>query len=164
MILKIVILTISDSVFNGERQDKGGDELEALLTKMGYPNPRRAVLPDELGMISDLLREWCDEQVADLIFTTGGTGLGARDVTPQATGEIADYQVPGMAEALRQASTQITPFAMLSRGIVAVRARTLMVNLPGNPKAAGQMLPTISMVLPHAIEVLQQPRTNTHPV
>ena len=112
------------------------------------------ILPDERALIEQLLRDVCDQGSADCILTSGGTGLTARDVTPQATLAIADYQVPGIAEAMRAASLPRVPTAMLSRAVAAGRGRTLIVNLPGSPKGARETLSVIAAVLPHALELL----------
>lgn len=112
------------------------------------------ILPDERALIEQLLRDVCDQGSADCILTSGGTGLTARDVTPQATLAIADYQVPGIAEAMRAASLPRVPTAMLSRAVAAVRGRTLIINLPGSPKGARETLSVIAAVLPHALELL----------
>lgn len=112
------------------------------------------VLPDERTMLEALLRDLCDRGVAECIVTCGGTGLTERDVTPQATLAIADYEVPGMGEAMRAASIAHVPTAMLSRAVAVVRRRTLIVNLPGSPKGARETLAVIAPVLPHALALL----------
>jgi molybdenum cofactor synthesis domain-containing protein len=119
-----------------------------------YEIVRETVLPDDAGALQAELIDLCDSRVATLVFTSGGTGLGARDRTPQATAAILDYEVPGISEAIRTASMQIVRTAMLSRGVAGVRHRTLIINLPGSPKAVGEALDVVLPVLPHAMELL----------
>ncbi len=153
--ITIGILTISDSVSKGEREDLSGAALRSLV--MQLPEAiisSEAVLADEHDQIVALLRAWSDEQRLNLILTTGGTGLAPRDVTPEATKAVMEREAPGIAEALRSFSLQYTPMAMLSRGVAGLRGHTLMINLPGSPKAVKECLEYILPVLPHAINVL----------
>jgi molybdenum cofactor synthesis domain-containing protein len=123
-----------------------------------------AMLPDERSLIADILRRWVDELGLDLVLTTGGTGFSPRDVTPEATREVIEREAPGMAEAMRAASLRITPHAMLSRAVTGIRGATLIVNLPGSPKAVRENLETVLPALPHAIELLQGRKgTDRHP-
>src|SRR5262249_40020366 len=115
----------------------------------------QAILPDDLGLIQETLKQWCDELQLDLILTTGGTGFTPRDVTPEATRAVIEREAPGLAEAMRAESLAITKHAMLSRAVCGIRGRTLIINLPGNPKAVSENLETIAPVLPHAIELLR---------
>jgi molybdenum cofactor synthesis domain-containing protein len=114
-----------------------------------------AVIPDELASIRDTLVAWCDQGHLDIIFTTGGTGFALRDVTPEATRAVIEREAPGLAEAMRAASLPVTPHAMLSRAVCGIRGHTLIVNLPGSPKAVGENLVTIAPALPHAVQLLQ---------
>ncbi|MBP7692926.1 MAG: MogA/MoaB family molybdenum cofactor biosynthesis protein, partial [Anaerolineales bacterium] len=114
-----------------------------------------AILPDEPAQISATLMEWCDQRRLDLIFTTGGTGFAPRDVTPEATRAVLDREAPGLAEAMRAASMRVTPHAMLSRAVCGLRGRTLIINLPGSPKAVRENLATLAPVLPHALALLR---------
>jgi molybdenum cofactor synthesis domain-containing protein len=115
-----------------------------------------AIIPDEADQISAVLREWSDEKSLNLVLTTGGTGLAPRDVTPEATKAVIERDAPGIAEAMRAISLQYTPMAMLSRGVAGVRGRTLIINLPGSPKAVKECLEYVLPVLPHAINLLTE--------
>ncbi|MDQ2809988.1 MAG: MogA/MoaB family molybdenum cofactor biosynthesis protein [Chloroflexota bacterium] len=154
--LRLGILTLSDKGAAGRRVDLSGPTVRDLLLAAlpGTQVARMAVSPDDRAGIEAILRAWCDADGLGLIITTGGTGLAPRDVTPDATLAVLDYQVPGMAEAMRAAGLAHTPLAMLSRAVVGVRGRTLIINLPGSPKAVRESLPVILPVLPHALEKL----------
>jgi molybdopterin adenylyltransferase len=155
--MKIGRVTISDRASAGVYADRSGPEIERLLREQFGDATQFvvAVIPDEREQISARLRELADRERCDLIVTTGGTGIGPRDVTPEATRTVIDREAPGLAEAMRAASLAITPHAMLSRAIAGMRGTTLIVNLPGSPKAAVENLRTILPVLPHAIELLR---------
>jgi molybdenum cofactor synthesis domain-containing protein len=150
---KVALIVLSDRAASGERADACLPVMRERLGT-GYDVVRETVLPDDAGALQAELIELCDSGAASLILTSGGTGLGPRDRTPQATAAILDYEVPGIADAIRNASLHIVKTAMLSRGIAGVRHRTLIVNLPGSPKAAGEALDVVLPVLPHAIELL----------
>lgn len=149
-----VIVTVSDSASQGLRTDSGGALAQTLLEKSGFRVVGRVAVADEEAEIAKIIADWCDRGIVGVVVTTGGTGLGPRDVTPQATLRVCEYQVPGMAEAMRAASLSFTPFAMISRQVVAVRRRTLVINLPGSPKAVKQCLDTVAPVLAHAVDLL----------
>ena len=151
--MNVAVLTVSDRSARGERPDEGGPLVERIVNGSGAAVVARAIVPDEVDAISKTLQVWADGSVADLILTTGGTGLGPRDVTPEATLAVVDREVPGIPEAMRAAGMRSTPLAALSRQVAGVRHRTLIVNLPGSPKAAEECLTAILAVLPHAVEM-----------
>jgi len=150
---KIGILTLSDAGAAGKRKDESGELLGQLVASIGHV-ARYQVVADEEDKIVMILTRWVDDLALDLIITTGGTGVGPRDVTPQATLAVLDYQVPGMAEAMRASSFKITPRAMISRALVGVRKQTLIVNLPGSPKAVRENYAVLEPILTHVIEKL----------
>ena len=155
--ITIGVLTISDSVSKGEREDLSGAAIRSLVAQLPDAIVSiEAIIPDEQDQIAALLRAWSDEHRFNLILTTGGTGLAPRDVTPEATKAIIEREAPGIAEALRSISLQYTAMAMLSRGIAGVRVRTLIINLPGSPKAVKECLEYLLPVLPHAINLLTE--------
>jgi molybdenum cofactor synthesis domain-containing protein len=149
----VALIVLSDRAASGEREDGC---IPVMREKLGdvYDVVRATVLPDDPSALQAELIDLCDRGAADLILTSGGTGLSPRDRTPQATAAILDYQVPGIAEAIRAASMRIVPSAMLSRALAGVRHRSLIVNLPGSPKAVGESLDVILSTLPHALELL----------
>jgi molybdopterin adenylyltransferase len=156
--LKLGILTISDRSARGERADLSGPAIrEFALVRLGaeVQISAEATIPDDFATIRDTLKEWCDVRRLDLIFTTGGTGFSPRDVTPEATRAILERDAPGLAEAMRAASLKVTAHAMLSRAVCGIRGRTLIINLPGSPKAVTENLETIAPALPHAVQLLQ---------
>ncbi len=149
------VLTISDRSSQGLREDKSGPELANMLQRHGIEVVWTEVVPDEQSDIRRVLIRWADEQAADLILTSGGTGLSPRDVTPEATMSVVDRHVPGMAEAMRAASMAKTPHAMISRALVGVRGKTLIINLPGSPRGAMENLEVVLPALRHAIDKIQ---------
>jgi len=151
---KIGILTLSDKGARGERVDKSGPLLSKLVAELGDV-VRYQIIPDEVDTLTLMLTGWVDDLGLDLILTTGGTGLSPRDQTPQATAAVLDYQIPGMAEAMRAASLVKIPHAMLSRALVGVRKHSLIINLPGSPKGAGENFSVLLPVLPHALAKLK---------
>lgn len=155
MIIRIGILTVSDRSARGERPDASGPALERVLEGKNWLVPRKEILPDDLETLRDLLASWADAGDLDVILTTGGTGFSPRDVTPEATSAVIERVAPGLAESMRAASLQVTPHAMLSRAVAGIRAYTLIVNLPGSPKAAVENLQTILPVLEHAVQLLR---------
>ena len=153
----IGVLTISDGASKGERQDASGETIRAMVAQLsGAVLTAGAIIPDEADQIAAVLREWSDEKHLNLVLTTGGTGLAPRDVTPEATKAVIERDAPGIAEAMRAISLQYTRMAMLSRGIAGTRGRTLIINLPGSPKAVKECLEYILPVLPHAINLLTE--------
>ena len=152
--LRAVIITSSDSSFKGEREDMSAPVIEKLLKDNGYSVVDKKILPDEKELLEEEMRTICDEMKADLILTTGGTGFSERDVTPEATKNIAEKEVPGIPEAMRYFSLQVTKRAMLSRSSAGIRKKTLIVNLPGSPKACEECLSYILPQLKHGLEIL----------
>ncbi len=148
------VLTISDKGSQGLRKDKSGELVAAMLEEGGFSVSNKKIVPDNIQRIVDTLIKWIDEDGLSLIITSGGTGLSPTDVTPQAMGKVIDYQVPGMAEAMRAASLKITPHAMISRAMVGVRKTCLIINVPGSPAGAGDNLSIVLPTLPHALSKL----------
>ena len=162
MTFRAGILTVSDKGAAGEREDTSGAAIRELLEPVATID-RYEIIPDDRPTIRARLEEWADARKLDLIVTTGGTGLGPRDVTPEATREALDYEVPGLAEAMRAEGLKHTPLAMLSRAVTGVRGRTLIVNLPGSPKGVRENLAAVLPVLPHALELLRGERSEHKP-
>jgi len=156
MSIRFAILTVSDRSARGERPDSSGPALVDLIESQGWQVTRQEILPDELLALRDRLAAWADAGDLDVILTTGGTGFSPRDVTPEATQSVVERPAPGLAEAMRAASLQVTPHAMLSRASAGIRKRTLIVNLPGSPKGATENLAVLLPVLPHAVQLLRE--------
>ena len=154
MSLRIGILTVSDRSSRGERPDASGPVLEKEVINLGWRITSTGIVPDEYDVLVNLLTRWADSGDFDVILSTGGTGFGPRDVTPEATLAVIQRSAPGIAEAMRAESLKITPHAMLSRGVAGIRGQTLLVNLPGSPKAALENFQVIQSVLSHAVQHL----------
>ena len=151
---RVAILTVSDRGSRGEREDLSGRAVEEAVSSKGWRVAARDIVPDELEEIASRLKYYCDELGVDLVLTTGGTGLGPRDVTPEATRQVIEKEAPGLAEAMRAASLSKTPHAMLSRAVSGIRSSTLIINLPGSPRAATENLEVVLPALPHGLEKL----------
>ena len=151
---KAAVVTLSDKGYAGEREDKSGPLVCEMIGAAGYDVQEMILLPDEHEEIKKCLLKLCDEEKMDIVFTTGGTGFAPRDCTPEATMAVADRNAPGIAETMRAASMKITPRAMLSRGASVIRGQTLIINLPGSPKAVRENLEAILPSLDHGLVIL----------
>jgi len=148
------VLTISDRSYNGIRQDLSGPKIIELLTGNNFEIVNNGIVPDEISMIANKLSEWIDQEKSMLIFTTGGTGFAPRDNTPEATKKIIEKETPGISEYIRNKSIEKTPHAILSRGVSGISNKTLIINLPGSPKAACESIEFILNIIPHAIALI----------
>lgn len=155
---RVAVLTLSDSIAQGEHADGSGDLVVEIVTRLGAEIVARDVLPDNRERIAAQLRSYADTLSADLVLTTGGSGVAPRDVTPEATLQVVDRLVPGLVEAARIQTLAKTPLAMVSRGVAGIRRRTLIINLPGSPKAVGEWLDVVGPALGHAVELLRGDR------
>lgn len=156
------ILTVSTSGYHGQREDTSGEAIRELLAAPRYQVQRYEIVPDDDEVIQDRFKRWADDDGLDLVISTGGTGLSPRDVTPEACLAVIQREVPGLAEAIRAQTLKKTPMAMLSRSVAGIRGDTLIVTLPGSPKAVRECLEVIIPVLPHALEILKD-RAKGHP-
>jgi molybdenum cofactor synthesis domain-containing protein len=156
VVIRFGILTISDRSSRGERPDSSGPILEGLVLAQGNIVVKKDIVPDDLETLKKKLMSWSDGGELDVILTTGGTGFSPRDVTPEATKAVIEREAPGLAEAMRASSLHITPHAMLSRAITGIRAQTLIINLPGSPKAAQENFQVVQEVVKHAVQLLQE--------
>ena len=155
MAVRFAILTVSDRSARGEREDLAGPALKAQVLTAGHSVSQTAIVADEIAELTNQLTAWCDSGEMDIILTTGGTGFAPRDVTPEATNAVIQRPAPGIPEAARAYSLRITPHAMLSRNTAGIRGNTLIINLPGSPKAAREILDYLLPVLPHAVELIK---------
>ena len=156
--MRVAVLTISDSVASGERVDLSGPAVVQRCRDLGWEITSALRCSDDPDQVRSHLRKLADSRSADLILTTGGTGLGPRDNTPEATLEIGEKVVPGLAEEMRRKGAELTPTAILSRGVAVLRQRSIILNLPGSPKGAVESLDALAQLLPHAIRVLHGAR------
>ena len=153
--IAVGILTMSDKGARGEREDLSGEEIKRLVADIPAEVMAYEVIPDEKYLIKDKLIEYADKRGLDVIITTGGTGVSPRDVTPDATLDVIDKEIPGMAEVMRYESLKKTPRAMISRAVVGLRGRTLIINLPGSPKGVRENLSAILPAISHAVEKIK---------
>ncbi len=153
--IRVAVLTISDSVVAGTREDRSGEKLRERAHSLGWTAQMSDVVPDEPDQIAAVLRRWADSGQVSVILTTGGTGVALRDVTPEATSGVIQRTIPGLAELMRSEGYKSTPFAVLSRGLAGVRGRCLIVNLPGSPKGAAESLDAIAKLVPHIVDLLE---------
>jgi molybdopterin adenylyltransferase len=156
--MNVAIITISDTVAGGERQDASGPAVATRCQELEFTVESTHTLPDDPAQIRSLLSKLADAQNIDVILTTGGTGIGPRDSTPEATQAIAERLVPGMAEEMRRKGLAHTPRAILSRGVAAIRGSTLILNLPGSPKGAVESLDAVAALLPHSVQIIHGAR------
>jgi molybdenum cofactor synthesis domain-containing protein len=158
--VRACVLTVSDGVFHGAREDASGAVLATRAADAGFDVVDRAVVPDEADLIADRVATWCDAADApELVLVTGGTGFAPRDVTPEALGPAYDRRTPGIDEAMRAASMRVKPHGMLSRGVSGIRRQTLVLSLPGSPKACEELFDVVAPVLRHALELLRSDPT-----
>ncbi len=153
--MRAAILTLSDKGSRGERVDESGPALTVWLAERGVQTVHAQVIPDEFEQIVTVLTDWGDRDIADLILTTGGTGVSPRDVTPEATMQVTDRLIPGLGELMRLKSLEITPMAALSRAVAGIRNQSLIINLPGSPKGAVENLSAIWPTIGHAVEKIR---------
>jgi len=151
---KVGIITVSDKGAAGQREDLSGEVIRDLMTEAGYEVIDKVIIPDEVALLKEQMIKWSDDLECDLILTTGGTGFSPRDFTPEATKAVIDREVPGIPEAMRAYSLSITKKAMLSRAAAGIRKQTLIINLPGSPKAVKETLEYILPPLKHGIEIM----------
>ena len=156
---RAVVITVSDRGSRGERIDESGPEISRMLEAIEIEIINRQIVPDEKEVIGQLLLKCCNRGDVDLIITTGGTGVSPRDVTPDATREVIEREIPGIAESMRRQSAAVTPHAMISRALAGIRGRTLIINLPGSPKAVKENLGVLIPALKHTIEKIKGDET-----
>jgi molybdenum cofactor synthesis domain-containing protein len=160
--MRVAVLTVSDAGSRGEREDRSGPAIVAWAREAGYDLVAHELVPDEVDAITGWLTRWADQDLADLILTTGGTGLAPRDVTPEATRSILTREAPGIAEAIRLSKYPEVPYAVLSRGVAGVRGRTLIVNLPGSPAGVHDGLVVLAPLVAHAVGLVRGESSGGH--
>ena len=153
--IQVVIITVSDSAVAGTRADRSGPALRERVEALGWSVRSQELIADERDRIAALLKRWSDAPETQVILTTGGTGVALRDVTPEATREVIEREIPGLGELMRAEGRKSTPFAMLSRGLAGLRGQSLIVNLPGSPKGAVESLDSIAKLIPHIVDLLE---------
>ena len=162
-IVAYAVLTSSDKGSAGKRIDTSGDAVVEMMQDAGHTLVARIILPDEFNELSKQIIAWCDAGETDVILTTGGTGLSSRDIMPEVTKSLITFDIPGMAEAMRSESLNLTKMSMISRAVVGVRGTTLIINLPGSTAGVSDNLEVVLPVLTHAVEVLQGRQRGSHP-
>jgi len=155
-ILRVAIITASDRSASGERPDFSGPAFQEAVTAWGWQVTGTIILPDDQATLAGQMRQWAEEDFCDILLCTGGTGFAPRDVSPEAARQVIERLTPGLDEAMRAASLQIHPHAMLSRAVSGIRKRTLIITLPGSPKGAVENLRVLAPALPHALELLRE--------
>jgi molybdopterin adenylyltransferase len=161
--MRIVVVTISDSVSHGKSEDRSGPGVVTRCKELGWQIVASSILPDDRPAIEGLLKKTADEKNADVILTTGGTGLGPRDATPEATIAVCERLIPGFSECMRSQGAKKTPRAILSRAAAGIRGETIIINLPGHPRGALDSLDAIAELLPHAVAILHGARHDAEP-
>ncbi len=163
-IVAYAVLTSSDTGSAGKRVDTSGDAIVEIMDGAGHKLAERTMLPDDFDQLAEQIKAWCDGGEVDVVLTTGGTGLSSRDVMPEVTRSVIDFEIPGMAEAMRAESIKVTQMAMISRAVTGARGSTLIINLPGSTGGVRDNLGVVLPVIGHASEVLQDRQTGDHPV
>ncbi|MDP6667170.1 MAG: MogA/MoaB family molybdenum cofactor biosynthesis protein [Dehalococcoidia bacterium] len=161
---RYTVLTSSDTGSVGKRVDTSGNAIVEIMEGAGHELVGRVILPDDLEQLSKQIVKWCDSGNVDLVLTTGGTGLSSRDVMPEVTRNVIDLEIPGMAEVMRAESLKVTRMAMISRAVTGARGSTLIINLPGSTGGVRDNLGVVLPVIDHAIEVLQDRQSGSHPI
>jgi molybdopterin adenylyltransferase len=161
--MRIAVVTISDSVSSGKHEDRSGPAVATRCKELGWQIVASSVLPDDRVAIETFLKKTADAKTTDVILTTGGTGLGPRDVTPEATMAVAERMIPGFSEQMRAEGAKKTPRAILSRAAAGIRGTTIVINLPGSPRGAVESLDAIAELLPHAVAILHGARHDAEP-